>query len=74
MKSIAKRTYFAMILACILLFGVLTFAIRYFLYADRWVSFTGSPHVYSNGRLDTGEIVDRSGEILYASDSKQPYS
>ena len=64
MKSIEKRAWFSLILACILLFGVLTFVIRYFLYADRWVSFTGSPHVYTNGRLDTGEIVDRSGEVL----------
>ena len=74
MKSIAKRTYFALILACILLFGVLTFAIRYFLYADRWVSFTGNPHVYTNGRLKTGEITDRSGEVLYSANNKQFYS
>ena len=74
MKSIAKRTWFALILACILLFGVLTFVIRYFLYADRWVSFTGSPHVYTNGRLDTGEISDRSGAVLYSSRSKQAYA
>ena len=74
MKSIAKRTHFALILACVLLFGVLTFVIRYFLYADRWVSFTGSPHVYTNGKLDTGEIVDRSGEILYTSASDRTYS
>ena len=47
MKSISKRTYFALILACILLFGVLTFVIRYFLYADRWVSFTGSTYYNS---------------------------
>ena len=60
MKSIAKRTGFALVLACILLFGVLTFVIRYFLYAERWVSFTGSPHVYTNGRLDTGEILPGS--------------
>lgn len=74
MKSIANRTWFALILAFVLLFGVLTFVIRYFLYADRWVSFTGSPHVYTNGRLDTGEIVDRSGEVLYSSHADQLYA
>lgn len=74
MKSIEKRTYFSLVLACVLLFGVLSFTIRYFLYADRWVSFTGSPHVYTNGKLDTGEIVDRSGEVLYTSASGQTYS
>lgn len=74
MKSIAKRTYFSLILACILLFGVVSFTIRYFLYADRWVSFTGSPHVYTNGKLATGEIVDRSGEVLYTSAAGSTYS
>ena len=74
MNSIARRTGFALVLACILLFGVLTFVIRYFLYADRWVSFTGSPHVYTNGKLDTGEIVDRSGAVLYTSAAGQTYS
>ena len=74
MKSIEKRTCFSLILACVLLFGVLSFTIRYFLYADRWVSFTGSPHVYTNGKLDTGEIVDRSGEVLYTSAAGQTYS
>lgn len=74
MKSIEKRTYFSLVLACVLLFGVLSFTIRYFLYAERWVSFTGSPHVYTNGKLDTGEIVDRSGAVLYTSAAGQSYS
>lgn len=74
MKSIAKRTYFALILAFILLFGVLSFVIRYFLYAERWVSFTGSPHLYTNGQLDTGEILDRSGKLLYSSEKGKSYS
>ncbi|MBO4212006.1 MAG: penicillin-binding protein [Oscillospiraceae bacterium] len=74
MKSISARTSFALILASILLFGLLSFVIRFFLYADRWVSFVGSPHVYTNGRLDTGDILDRSGEVLYSSDRDQSYS
>ncbi|MBQ1371439.1 MAG: penicillin-binding protein [Oscillospiraceae bacterium] len=74
MKSISARTGFALVLAFSLLFGVLTFVIRFFLYADRWVSFVGNPHVYTNGKLDTGEILDRSGEVLYSSDKKQVYS
>ena len=74
MKSISKRTVFSLVLACILLFGVATFVIRYFLYADRWVSFTGSPHVYTNGKLNTGEILDRSGTVLYSSEKSKNYS
>lgn len=74
MKSISRRTVFSLVLACFLLFGVLTFVIRYFLYADRWVSFTGSPHVYTNGKLNTGEILDRSGTVLYSSEKAKNYA
>lgn len=75
MKATAKRTGFALVLAAILLFGLLTFFIRYFLYADRWVSFPGSPHVYSrNGSLETGEILDRSGKVLYSTQGNLRYA
>ena len=78
MKSIASRTGFALVLAVILLFGALTFVIRYFLYADRWVSFPGNPHVYVAVENkedpeaaavlypDIGKVVDRSGTLLYS--------
>ena len=75
MKATAKRTVMALILAAILLFGLLTFVIRYFLYAERWVSFPGSPHVYSqSGVLETGRILDRSGKLLYTTEKGSGYS
>lgn len=74
MKSIANRTAISLILACVLLFGLLTFVIRYFLYSDRWVSFAGSPHVYQNGQLATGVILDRSGTKIYSSENGKTYS
>ncbi len=70
MKTIAKRSVFPLVLACILLFGLLTFVVRYFLYADRWVSFNRSPHlyVYAEGEWypDVGQVLDRSGTLLYS--------
>ena len=75
MKATAKRTVFTLGLAALLLFGLLTFVIRYFLYADRWVSFPGSPHVYSqSGALETGRILDRSGVTLYTTGSSASYA
>ncbi len=75
MKSIASRSYFAMALSCILLFGLLTFLVRYALYADRWVTFSGSPHVYTReGTLDTGVVKDRSGNTILSTAHGKTYA
>lgn len=65
MNSISKRTVFSLVLVGALLFGGLVFAVRYFLFSDRWVVFRNSPHVYNNsGTLDLGTVTDRDGELL----------
>ena len=74
MKSIANRTVISLVLACVLLFGLLTFGIRYALYSDRWVSFIGNPHIYRGGELNTGVILDRSGERLFSSENGKTYA
>lgn len=74
MNDISKRTYFALVLAGILLFGLAAFAVRYFLFSDRWVTFAGSPHVYSAGVLNTGVVVDRSGVQLLDTDGGRTYA
>lgn len=75
MNSISKRTTFALALACILLFGGLVFAVRYFLFSDRWVVFKNSPHVYNNsGTLDLGTVTDRDGTLLLDSSGSIKYA
>ena len=75
MKNIASRTWFALALACLLLFGLLTFLVRYVLFADRWVSWSGSPHLYTaSGALDTGRVCDRGGKLLYDSAGSRSYA
>ena len=74
MKSIANRTIISLVLACVLLFGLLTFLVRYVLYSQRWISFTGSPHLYQSGELNTGVINDRSGELLFSSKNGKTYA
>ena len=65
MNSIYRRTWFALGLCSILLFGALTFGIRYLLYADKWVVYQGSPHVYNDqGTMNTGIVTDRNGTML----------
>ena len=74
MNDISKRTYFALALAGILLFGLVAFAVRYFLFSDQWVTFAGSPHVYASGVLNTGTVVDRSGVQLLDTDGGRTYA
>ena len=75
MKSIAARTYFALALACLLLFGLLTFLVRYVMFADRWVTYSGSPHLYTAaGTLDTGTVKDRNGKLLMSSADGKKYA
>ena len=71
MNKIAKRTWFALALAGVLLLGLLLIVIRYMLYSPEWVTFQNSPHVYTNGVMNSGRIVDRSGTLLLdATDGK----
>ena len=74
MKDLAKRTYFALVLAGVLLFGAVAFAVRYFLFSDQWVTFSGSPHIYHAGVLDTGEVYDRSGVLLLDTETGKSYA
>ena len=76
MNTIAKRTYFALSLACILLLGMAVFIVRYFVDADQWVGFSGSPHLYDDqGNLDVNiKITDRDGTTLYTSEAGKTYA
>ncbi len=64
MNRIASRATAAVVLVLILLGGLGFFLAEYFHKAQDWVLFTGSPHVYSNGKLGSGVVTDRSGILL----------
>ena len=69
MKNIASRTAMALLLAGLLLFGLLTFFIRYFIFSDDWFS-----HSHSSDGLSVERVLDRGGKVLYAPKSDQTYS
>ena len=56
MKKISKRAWMAMALAMTLLAGLLIFVGSYFVNAKTWVTFPGSPHVYTGVNPDCGRI------------------
>ena len=64
MRRISNRTIFLLILMGVLVLGVVFFTVRFFLHAGEWVTFPGSPHVYSGSNLSSGKVTDRSGVLL----------
>ena len=74
MKKISKRAWMAMALALALLAGLLVFLGDYFVNAKTWVTFPGSPHVYTGVNPDCGRIYDRAGTLLLNTDDGRVYS
>ena len=43
--------------------GTLAFCVKYAVNADKWVTFSGSPHVYSGANLSVGYVDDREAPV-----------
>ena len=58
----------------LLLGGLLLFVWEYVTQAERWVSFSGSPHLYNSSNIGCGTITDRSGNLLLDISQGRTYS
>lgn len=74
MKKITSRALLAAALAAALLLGLLVFCGEYFVNAKDWVTFPGSPHVYTGVNPDCGRIYDRDGTLLLNTNDGRVYS
>ena len=74
MKKISRRAVVMTLLSLLVVVGVVLFTAQYFLEAAAWVTFPGSPHVYSGGNISTGTILDRNGELLLTNAGGRQYS
>lgn len=71
MKKVSRRALFALALTAVLALGTLVFCFRYAVHADEWVTFSGSPHIYTGSNLTGGKIYDRMGlRILNTTDGR----
>ncbi len=74
MNRIASRAT-ALFLACALLLGgFVFFLVEYFVKAEDWVLFSGSPHIYTGGNIGCGVVVDRDGMLLLDLNEGRQYS
>lgn len=64
MNRIMGRTRILFVLILILALGTSFFIGEYFVSAQNWIMFPGSPHVYNAGNLGCGVVTDRDGILL----------
>ena len=74
MNKLAKRAWFALALAGVLLLGMGVIVVRYFIDSPDWVTFQNSPHVYTDGVMNSGKIVDRSGTVVLDATNGKSYA
>lgn len=66
MKKITARTVICFILALLLLAGTLFFTFLFFTKGGEWASFPSNRHLYKDGVLSCGRVLDAEGNILAA--------
>lgn len=67
MKKITRRTIACLFLSLLLILGTAIFVFRFINNGGDWVAFPSNKHLYSDGILKVGRILDRNGEILASS-------
>ena len=74
MNKISRRAWAVLAVAALILAGLLAFFVEYFIKADDWVSFPGSPHLYSGSNPSTGLVTDRNDVQLLDATGERVYS
>ena len=74
MNRVTKRTWLMGLFLGILLGGMGLFFFEYLTQGPTWVTSAGSPHVYNNGNLGCGTVVDRWGNVLLDLTEGRQYS
>lgn len=74
MNRVTKRTWLMGLFLGVLLGGMVLFAFQYVTKAGNWIVSPGSPHVFNNGNLGCGTVVDRGGNVLLDLNNGRTYS
>ncbi len=64
MNRVSRRAGALWLLILVLAGGIGFFCYEYAMMAQSWVVSPGSPHVFNSTNIGTGQVVDRSGEML----------
>lgn len=74
MGKIANRSTVVLFLCAGLVIGVAVFFVAFCINAPQWVSFPGSPHIYTAGNLSLGTFTDREGNVLLSIGEERVYA
>ena len=74
MNRIAGRAGITMLIVFLLLVGFVFFLAEYFMEADEWVIFPGSPHVYNGTNIGCGIATDNEGVLLLDLNAERTYA
>ena len=74
MNRIAGRAGITMLIVFLLLVGFGFFLAEYFMEADEWVIFPGSPHVYNGTNIGCGIATDNEGVLLLDLNAERTYA
>ncbi len=64
MKRITSRAIICLFLSLMLLLGTCLFVYRFFNESSTWVAYPANKHLYSDGKLTSGRVIDDKGSIL----------
>ncbi|MGI5825080.1 MAG: penicillin-binding transpeptidase domain-containing protein [Bacillota bacterium] len=64
MKKITFRTFICLLIAFILVGGTGFFLFKYVTAGNEWISFAANRHLYTDGMLNKGQVLDKNGEVL----------
>ena len=65
MKQVKRRTLLVLLLVAGLVLGIVLFGAAYLTHGGKWAAFSANDHVYKDGHLSAGQILDRNGKVLY---------
>ena len=65
MKQVFRRSLLLLLIIALLGGGSLIFCLRYSSHGEDWAAFSANEHDYTDGRLASGQILDRNGVLLY---------
>ena len=74
MNRIASRATALILIVLLLVVGFVFFLAEYFMKAEEWVVFPGSPHLYTGGNIGCGVVTDKDGTLLLNLNDGRTYS
>jgi len=64
-KQVKQRTFLIALLVLLLLTLTVVFCVKYAVNGAQWADFSANEHAFTDGRLSSGQILDRNGTLLY---------